>query len=122
MSCSAQTRHITDNSSNYSEKIVIEAVSENKSQAKVVVCNENGLHIRPASMISQCATKFHSKVELEANGHCVDACGIFDILLLAATKGTTVTITAVGPDHQEAVQALVSLFREGFPFETPTDD
>lgn len=97
---------------------MIEAVSENKSQKKVVVCNENGLHIRPASMIAQCASKFHSKMELEANGHCVDARGIFDILLLAATKGTTVTITAVGSDHREAVNAMVTLFREGFPFES----
>ncbi|MDO4584803.1 MAG: HPr family phosphocarrier protein [Planctomycetia bacterium] len=101
---------------------MIEAVSENKSQEKVVVCNENGLHIRPASMISQCAAKFHSKVELEANGHCVDARGIFDILLLAATKGTTVTITAVGPDHQEAVRAMANLFQEGFPFEAASEN
>ena len=91
--------------------------SQNKSVEKVVVCNENGLHIRPASMIAQCAAKFESKIELEANGHCVDARGIFDVLLLAATKGTTVTITAEGADHAEAVQAMAALFRDGFAME-----
>lgn len=84
---------------------------------KVVVCNENGLHIRPASMIAQCANRFQSKIELEANGHCVDARAIFDILLLAATKGTSVTITATGVDHREAVCAMAAVFREGFPYE-----
>ena len=93
------------------------AGNEKKSIVEVIVCNENGLHIRPASMIAQCAGKFKSKIDLEANGHTVDARGIFDILLLAATKGTTVTITAEGDDHYEAVSALEILFREGFPFE-----
>ena len=88
-----------------------------KSVESVVVCNENGLHIRPASMVSKCAAQFESKIELEANGQCVDARGIFDILLLAATKGTTVKITATGPDHQDALAAMVALFRDGFPYE-----
>ncbi|MDO4550623.1 MAG: HPr family phosphocarrier protein [Planctomycetia bacterium] len=89
---------------------------------KVTVCNENGLHIRPASMVAKCASKFQSSIELEANGQKVDARGIFEVLLLAANKGTTVTITATGPDSVEATRAIATLFKEGFPFENIPDE
>jgi len=92
-----------------------------KSMETVVVTNENGLHIRPVAMISQCAAKFQSKIELEANGQTVDARSIISILLLAATKGTSVKIIAEGPDHQEAVNAIAELFRDGFPLDGSAD-
>jgi len=91
--------------------------SPQKTVEKVVVTNENGLHIRPVAMISQCASKFQSKIELEANGQTVDARFIMDVLLLAATKGTAVTISADGPDHKEAAEAIAELFRSGFPLD-----
>lgn len=91
--------------------------ADKTSVEEVVVCNDNGLHIRPASMIALCAARYQSKITLEANGKCVDASSIFDILLLAASKGTRIRITAIGPDHCEAVAELAGIFREGFPFE-----
>ena len=72
-------------------------------------------------MISQCASKFQSKIELEANGQTVDARFIMDVLLLAATKGTAVTITAEGPDHEEAAAAIAELFKSGFPLDGVLD-
>ena len=95
--------------------------SSPKSVEKVVVTNENGLHIRPAAMISQCASKFQSKIELEANGQTVDARFIMDVLLLAATKGTAVTISAEGPDHDDAAAAIADLFKSGFPLDGNLD-
>ena len=95
--------------------------SSQKTVEKVVVINENGLHIRPAAMISQCASKFQSKIELEANGQTVDARFIMDVLLLAATKGTAVTITAEGSDHEDAAAAVAELFKSGFPLDGNTD-
>ncbi len=92
-----------------------------KSEEIVVVTNENGLHIRPVAMISQCAAKFQSKIELEANGQTVDARSIISILLLAATKGTSVKIIAEGVDHQEAVHAIAELFHTEFPFDGALD-
>ena len=91
---------------------------KNTYMERVTVSNENGLHIRPASMIAKCAAKYKSSIELEANGQKVDARGIFEVLLLAACKGTVVSVTAKGPDCVEAVRAIVNLFKEGFPFET----
>lgn len=85
-----------------------------KTVENVVVSNENGLHIRPATMISKCAIQFQSKIELQANNQTVDARSIMSILLLAATKGTAVTITAEGPDHREAASAIAEIFKMGF--------
>lgn len=93
----------------------------NTSSAETVVCNENGLHIRPAAMVAKCAAGFNSTVELEANGRKVDARGIFEVLLLAATKGTRVKVTATGDDHLEACNAMVALFRSGFPLQPIPD-
>lgn len=96
--------------------------NKNVCVEKVVVCNENGLHIRPASMVAKAASRFQSVIELEANGQKVDARGIFEILLLAAHKGTQVTITAKGADCGEAARTLAALFRDGFPFEEIPED
>ncbi|MDO4571422.1 MAG: HPr family phosphocarrier protein [Planctomycetia bacterium] len=91
--------------------------SKDQTIVKVVVSNENGIHIRPASIIARCAAQFQSEIELEAEGKRVDARSIFDILLLAATKGTSVQIIATGEDHYKAAHAVAALFREGFPLD-----
>jgi phosphocarrier protein len=44
----------------------------------------------------------------------MDGKSIMGILLLAAARGTTITITADGPDEQDAVAALVGLVETGF--------
>jgi len=89
-------------------------------EEKVVVNNKVGLHARPASLFVQEAAKYQSEI----NVHCQDpetkedrdanAKSILGILTLGVFQGTEITITANGPDENEAVKALVALVNDGF--------
>jgi len=80
----------------------------------VVVCNELGLHARAAARFVQLATRFESQIRVGRDAKMMDGKSILGILLLAAARGTTLTITGDGPDEQQAVEALVRLVESGF--------
>ena len=80
----------------------------------VVVVNELGLHARAAARFVHLASRFDSHVRVGRNTRVMDGKSIMGILLLAAARGTTITISAEGPDEQAAVDALVELVESGF--------
>ena len=71
-------------------------------------------HARPASIFVQTATKFKSKIQLQAKGKTIDAKSILMIMSMGLVKGTEVTIIADGPDEAEAVKALKDLIESKF--------
>jgi len=79
-----------------------------------VVSNELGLHARAAARFVHLATQFASQIRVGRNGRMMDGKSIMGILLLAAARGTPLTITAHGPDETAAADALASLVESGF--------
>lgn len=76
--------------------------------AEVLVTNPTGLHARPASEFTRCAAKFQSKVTVcKVGGQPVNAKSMIMVLSQSIVKDTRITITAVGEDEKEAVEALV---------------
>ena len=71
--------------------------------------NKTGIHARPASVFVQTATKFKSKIQIEAKGKKVDAKSILMLMSMGLVKGTEITIEADGPDEADAVAALKEL-------------
>jgi phosphocarrier protein len=84
----------------------------------VTVVNPLGLHARAAARFVHLATRFDSQVRLGRDSKVMDGKSIMGILLLAAARGTALTITADGPDEQAAVDALAQLVAAGFGEET----
>ena len=81
----------------------------------MTITNRWGLHARPAMMLVEAASKFDSEVKLtKAGGQTVDAKSIMQVMMLAATQGTEITVAADGPDAEEAVAAIEALVNEGF--------
>ena len=80
----------------------------------VVVPNQLGLHARAAARFVQVATRFRARVLVRREGRTMDGKSIMGVLLLAAARGTTIAISADGPDEAEAVAALVGLVESGF--------
>jgi phosphocarrier protein len=80
----------------------------------VTVVNELGLHARAAARFVQLATRFQSKIRVGRDSKMMDGKSIMGILLLAAARGTQITITANGPDEEEAATALAHLVETGF--------
>jgi phosphocarrier protein len=80
----------------------------------VTVSNALGLHARAAARFVHLASQFASQVRVGRDGKVMDGKSIMGILLLAAARGTTLTISAEGVDEAAAVEALVQLVEAGF--------
>ena len=80
----------------------------------VTVVNALGLHARAAARFVQLAARFTSQVRVARDARVMDGKSIMGILLLAAPRGTTLTISADGADEQEA-SALIGAEREAGP-------
>jgi phosphocarrier protein HPr len=80
----------------------------------VTISNRLGLHARAAAKFVHLATRFRSQIRVSRNGRVIDGKSIMGILLLAAARGTTITITVEGPDEQDALTALCRLVEGGF--------
>ena len=80
----------------------------------VVVVNQLGMHARAAAKFVRIATRYQARVRVARDAREMDGKSIMGILLLAAARGTSITISAEGADEDEAVQALVALVASGF--------
>jgi len=84
------------------------------AERKMVITNELGLHARAATKLVQLATKFPCDVTLMKDGHEVNGKSIMGVLMLVASKGTTVIVRAKGDRAQECVTAIAKLIEDKF--------
>ena len=80
----------------------------------VAVVNQLGMHARAAAKFVHLATRFESRIRVARDDREMDGKSIMGLLLLAATRGFTVTISADGIDEGDAVDALAALVSGGF--------
>ena len=80
---------------------------------EVVVRCESGLHNRQATYFVQKANEFESSIWLESANRKMNAKSLLGIMSLGIIIGVTVTLSAMGPDAEDAVNALeVLLLRD----------
>ena len=80
------------------------------SKEAVVRC-ESGLHNRQATYFVQKANEFESSIWLESGNRKMNAKSLLGIMSLGIVTGTTVTLSAIGPDAETAVNALDTLLQ-----------
>lgn len=85
---------------------------------EVIIRNQLGLHARAAARFVHLATRYQSQVRVGRDGRTMDGKSIMGILLLSAAWGTTITISADGPDETDAVESLAALVASGFGEDT----
>lgn len=81
---------------------------------RVEISNKLGLHARAAAKVVHTANGFDSEVFIGTEDEEVNAKSILGLLTLAATRGTHLVVRANGDDEDDAVRALVELFRDRF--------
>lgn len=81
---------------------------------EVTIVNTLGLHARAAARFVHTASRYSSQIRVTRGGRTMDGKSILGLLLLAAGKGTTIEITAEGPDEEQAIDALAGLAARGF--------
>ena len=83
-------------------------------QRDVEIVNKLGLHARPSAKLTQLASSFKSQVFMSRNGRRINAKSIMGVMMLAAAKGSTVTLETDGDDEVQAIDALAALIESGF--------
>ena len=80
----------------------------------VTICNSLGLHLRAAGMFAQVANRYVSGIYVKKGSMKVNAKSTIGVMMLAAGKGTQLTLIADGADEAEAIEALITLVESGF--------
>jgi len=80
----------------------------------IEIINRLGLHARAAALFVQVASGFNSHIEIEKNGRRVNGKSIMGVMMLAAAKGSEITLYADGEDEKESIERLVQLINDRF--------
>lgn len=73
-----------------------------------------GIHARPAAMVVRVTNRFKSEIYFEKDGEQVNGKSIMGLMMLAAGKGSKISAVAQGPDAEEMLGELESLFAKKF--------
>jgi phosphocarrier protein len=80
----------------------------------ILIINKLGLHARASTKLTQMASQFKSDIWIERNGRRVNAKSIMGVMMLAASKGSTVSLEATGEDETLAMEGLMDLINNRF--------
>ena len=83
-------------------------------QKELEIVNKLGLHARASAKFTQLASKYKSEVWMTFNKRRVNAKSIMGVMMLAAGKGTVITLETNGEDEQECFAALEALIADKF--------
>lgn len=84
------------------------------ASASVLIRNLKGLHARASAKFVKCAETFDAAITVTRDGQSVGGTSIMGLMMLAATPGSHIDISAQGPDAEAALAALVALVESGF--------
>jgi phosphocarrier protein HPr len=84
------------------------------AERDIEITNKLGLHARASAKLTQTAGQFESEVWLSRNGRRINGKSIMGVMMLAAARGTTIKLETLGPDENEAMNALVALIEDKF--------
>ena len=88
-------------------------MSEPQSR-RVTIVNRRGLHARASARFVKCAEAFDCEVTVIKDGQSVGGTSIMGLMTLAAATGSTIELTAAGPQAEAALDALAALIADGF--------
>ena len=83
-------------------------------RARVIIPNKRGLHARASAKVVEASARFQSEIHIIKDGTSVNGRSIMGLMMLAASIGSEVEITATGPDAAEALKAILALVEAKF--------
>ena len=81
---------------------------------KVEIINKRGLHARASAKFVGCAREFDCTINVTHNGMTVPAVSVMGLMMLVASKGSTIELTAEGPEAETALEALAEMIAGKF--------
>lgn len=80
----------------------------------IEIINKLGLHARASTRLTQIASQFKSDIWILRGDRRVNAKSIMGVMMLAASKGSRITLETSGADEAAAMEALVALINDKF--------
>ena len=84
------------------------------ASAEALIINKLGLHARASAKLTQVASGYKCEVWLTRNERRVNAKSIMGVMMLAAGKGSSITVEAQGEDADAALAAVLKLIADKF--------
>ena len=78
------------------------------------IINKRGLHARASAKFVQMVERFDAEVWVTRGGETVGGTSIMGLMMLSAGPGTTITVSAAGPEAQAAIEAITELVASKF--------
>lgn len=81
---------------------------------QLTISNEEGLHARPAAKFVKLANKFPCEIWVEKDDEEINGKSIMGLMMLAAAKGSVISVSAEGEKAETALEKLTELVDSGF--------
>ena len=81
---------------------------------ELLIINKRGLHARASAKFVQMVERFNAEVWVTRGSETVGGTSIMGLMMLAAGPGTTVVVSAIGPEAQAAIDAIAALVADKF--------
>jgi phosphocarrier protein len=79
-----------------------------------LIVNSRGLHARASAKFVKCAEQFDAEILVSRDSQTVPGTSIMGLMMLAATPGSSIEVTAAGPQAMAALEALGALIADKF--------
>jgi phosphocarrier protein HPr len=89
-------------------------VPSGAASRELLIVNKRGLHARASAKFVQMVERFNAEVWVTKGGETVGGNSIMGLMMLSAGPGTTITVSAIGPDAEAAVAAITDLVASKF--------
>jgi phosphocarrier protein len=109
---------MTDDDDASVENIPGAAVPAGAVSRELLIINKRGLHARASAKFVQAVERFTSEVWVTRGSETVGGRSIMGLMMLAAGPGTTIKVSAIGPDADAAITAITELVESKFNEET----
>jgi phosphocarrier protein HPr len=90
------------------------SVPQGAISKELLIINKRGLHARASAKFVQTVERFSAEVWVTRGGETVGGTSIMGLMMLAAAPGTTITVSAIGPEAQAVVDAITELVESKF--------
>ena len=84
------------------------------SSRQLKIVNEKGLHARASAKFVECVEGFDAQAEVSKDGMTVSGDSIMGLLMLGASRGTSIDVTCSGDDAEKLADALEALVAARF--------
>jgi phosphocarrier protein len=88
---------------------------------EIPIINKRGLHARASAKFVQMVERFNAEISVTRNGETVGGTSIMGLMMLSAGPGTSIVVSATGPEAEAAITALVELIGSKFGEEVGED-